>query len=214
VVLLVNNIAYQTKLGAAGVCACIVESMHMYPYSALVAKWGCRAASVLAEKHESNIAKLGMMITYCTMMNHALFLGCDTSYHNHHHHLLLCLSIQLSMHLSIFAPIYLSIINLSIYHQSIYLSIYASIYASLYLSIHLSMHLSMHLSIYKGAAGACYSIPVSACHVMLITAPTHTYLSIYVLRRYIDLSHHVLMMIYQSISSCLDDDLSIYLIMS
>ena len=59
VVLLVNNIIYQTKLGAAGVCACIVESMHMFPYSALVAKWGCRAAAVLAEKNESNIAKLG-----------------------------------------------------------------------------------------------------------------------------------------------------------
>jgi hypothetical protein len=109
VVLLVNNIAYQTKLGAAGVCACIVESMHMYPYSALVAKWGCRAASVLAEKHESNIAKLGMMRTYCTMMNHTPFPGCDASYLHHHHHLLLYiyLSIYLCInHLSIYACIH------------------------------------------------------------------------------------------------------------
>ena len=160
VVLLVNNIAYQTKLGAAGVCACIVESMHMYPYSALVAKWGCRAASVLAEKHESNIAKLGMM-------NHAPFPGCDASYLHHQHHLLLYI------------------------YPSIYLSICALI-----------TYLSMHASIHTGAAGACYSIPVSACHAMLyytilyytipMISSQYPYLPIYVLHRSISSCLHMI----------------------
>jgi len=77
VVLLVNNIAYQSKLGAAGVCACIVECMHMFPYSALVAKWGCRAASVLAEKHESNISKLGKRTLLSIMsLDHLSYRSC------------------------------------------------------------------------------------------------------------------------------------------
>ena len=59
VVLLMNNAAYKSKLGALGVCSCVVESMHMFPYSAQVAKWGCRAVAVLAESHEANIARLG-----------------------------------------------------------------------------------------------------------------------------------------------------------
>lgn len=36
VVLLMNNGAYKSKLGALGVCGCVVESMHMFPYSAQV----------------------------------------------------------------------------------------------------------------------------------------------------------------------------------
>jgi hypothetical protein len=31
-----NNAPYKTKLGALGVCSCVVESMHMFPYSAQV----------------------------------------------------------------------------------------------------------------------------------------------------------------------------------
>ena len=165
VVLLVNNIAYQTKLGAAGVCACIVESMHMYPYSALVAKWGCRAASVLAEKHESNIAKLGMMISYCTMMNHAPFPGCDACYLHHHHHLLLY--------------IYLCT-NLSICPLITYLSIYACIHP-----YRCSGGVLLH-------TGECISCMLYYTYD-LIAAPIPTYLSI---PRSIDLSRHVLMMIY------------------
>lgn len=36
VVLLMNNGAYKSKLGALGVCGCVVEAMHMFPYSAQV----------------------------------------------------------------------------------------------------------------------------------------------------------------------------------
>lgn len=36
VVLLVNNATYKTNLGALGVCACVVESMHLFPHSAQV----------------------------------------------------------------------------------------------------------------------------------------------------------------------------------
>jgi hypothetical protein len=36
VVLLMNNEPYKAKLGAMGVCACIVESMHLYPSSVQV----------------------------------------------------------------------------------------------------------------------------------------------------------------------------------
>ena len=36
VVLLMNNAPYKSKLGALGVCACVVEAMHSFPYSAQV----------------------------------------------------------------------------------------------------------------------------------------------------------------------------------
>jgi hypothetical protein len=36
VVLLMNNAPYKSKLGALGVCSCVVESMHLFPYSAQV----------------------------------------------------------------------------------------------------------------------------------------------------------------------------------
>ena len=38
VVLLMNNAAYKSKLGALGVCGCVVESMHLFPYSAQVTR--------------------------------------------------------------------------------------------------------------------------------------------------------------------------------
>jgi hypothetical protein len=41
VVLLMNNAPYKSKLGALGVCSCVVESMHLFPYSAQVSEHMC-----------------------------------------------------------------------------------------------------------------------------------------------------------------------------
>ena len=58
----------KSRLGSIGVCAFVVESLLLFPFSAQVAKWGSRCVAVLAECHEANAFKLGDQILSITVI--------------------------------------------------------------------------------------------------------------------------------------------------
>ena len=59
VVLAEGSDSHSVRLGALGVCASVVESLHLFPSSAPIAKWGCRAVAVLADGGDANVSRLG-----------------------------------------------------------------------------------------------------------------------------------------------------------
>ena len=61
-----NNGAYKSKLGALGVCGCVVEAMHMFPYSAQVrAVFLYLSVSLVHHNTELLFCSIHLVIVHC-----------------------------------------------------------------------------------------------------------------------------------------------------